>query len=160
MGNKSNLPGWCDNDAIRALMPSMIPESYRKLVVLIGVPAFLEICGAWGGRQHYFPTMEHVSRHGIISPASLSPADREVVARIGIQPFMDLVEANGGRFVYLPKPTAIMRPVRDMKIREDYRHGQLKVSEIAEKYGLTCTTVNAICKGLQDERKTAIKRFA
>lgn len=146
---------WIDKDMERDLLPSMIPEAYRKIVDIVGVPNFLMLCDAWGSRGHYFPTLDYVSKQGkgIVSLSALPADERAVVRAIGTKSYMDLLETFGGSVVYIPQRQSVLRPVRNAKIQQDYRSGLISVSKIADKYGLTCSTINSICKGLQRERK-------
>lgn len=145
---------WLNKDMERDLLPSMIPESYRKIVDIVGVPNFLLLCDAWGSRGHYFPTLDYVSKRGrgVVSISAFPVEEKVIINEIGIKAYMDLIEAFGGKVVYLPQKQSILRPIRNARIRQDYQNGNLSVSAIADKYGLTCSTITNICKGLQRER--------
>lgn len=68
---------------------------------------------------------------------------RRIAETIGPENFYKLAKVTGGETVYLPKPEAVLRPVRDRRIKAEfngYNHG-----ELARKYGVTDRWVRALC---------------
>ncbi len=128
----------------------MIPPSYQRMVLLVGVPNFLFLCAEWSGGGKYLPTYRYIMRKGenAVSIRSVPERDRAAVTRIGIRKYLDLLEAFGGRHIYLPDPSVIVRPVRDRRIQAAYSGGGMSVEAIARTYGVTRSAVHKICKGL------------
>jgi len=68
---------------------------------------------------------------------------RMIAEAIGTDNFSRLAEVVGGTTVYIPKPESVTRPVRDVRIKEEfngYNH-----PELARKYGVTERWVRRIC---------------
>lgn len=68
---------------------------------------------------------------------------RDIAEAIGVENFYKLTKAIGGETVYIPKPESILRPVRDLHIKNEfngYNH-----SELAKKYEVTERWVRELC---------------
>ena len=67
----------------------------------------------------------------------------EVAKIIGVENFIKLAKTIGGATIYIPKADSFLKPVRDMKIKEEfngYNHLQL-----ARKYNLSVRWIIEIC---------------
>lgn len=135
-------------------MPSMIPKAYRYVAGVVGVENFLKLCDMWGGKGLYFPTLGYITKHGErpVSMLTVPKRDKEAALLIGIPAYVEIIEAYGGKTVYIPMRKAILRPVRDQWIRQEYASGEGHVRDIAAKYEISCTALTRICAGLQGER--------
>lgn len=150
---------WINHTDERALMPSMIPEQYRDMVDIVGIPAFLGLCDMWGGASHCFPTVANIASQsdGAISVLCVPERDRPAVALLGLPKYLDLLELCGGKQLYIPFKTTILRPARNQIIREEYSIGGQSARTLARKYGITATAMTRICTGLIPKRKTRPK---
>lgn len=68
---------------------------------------------------------------------------REIAEKIGIENFIKLAELIGGTTFYLPKADAILRPIRDQKIKQDF-NGYNHI-DLAKKYNLSERWIRNIC---------------
>ncbi len=68
---------------------------------------------------------------------------REIAEEIGIKNFVKLSELIGGTTFYIPKSDTFLRPVRDLKIKEEfngYNH-----ADLGKKYNLSERWIRNIC---------------
>lgn len=68
---------------------------------------------------------------------------RQIAEEIGVENLIKLSELIGGSTFYLPKPESIVRPARDVRIREEF-NGYNHV-ELARKYDVTERWVRKLC---------------
>ena len=59
---------------------------------------------------------------------------KDVVDVIGIDAFKDLVKLAGGSLLYIPNESNLVKPIRNRKIREEFK-GSYK--DISMKYGIS-----------------------
>lgn len=52
---------------------------------------------------------------------------KDIADAIGIENFYALTKVVGGATIYLPKPESVTRPVRDTRIREEFKIGRAHV---------------------------------
>ena len=77
----------------------------------------------------------------------LSPAQRKIADAIGLDAMLRLCEAFGGTQLYVPTLESIAVARRNAEVRRMYADGA-RVSEIAQKYGLSTRSVQlALCEG-------------
>lgn len=68
---------------------------------------------------------------------------RDIVKEIGVTNFIKLAELVGGATIYIPKAESFLRPVRDLRIKQEfngYNH-----AELARRYNLSERWIRAIC---------------
>lgn len=68
---------------------------------------------------------------------------RAIADSIGLDAFCKLADLVGGSTIYIPKLDSLVRPVRDVHIREEfngYNH-----AELAQKYGVTVRWIRELC---------------
>ncbi len=68
---------------------------------------------------------------------------REIAEEIGVTNFIKLAELVGGSTFYIPKSESFLRPVRDLRIKQEfngYNH-----AELAKKYNLSERWIREIC---------------
>ncbi len=68
---------------------------------------------------------------------------RAIAEEIGIKNFITLAELIGGTTFYIPKSDTFLRPVRDLRIKQEfngYNH-----TELAKKYNLSERWIRVIC---------------
>lgn len=68
---------------------------------------------------------------------------QQIASSIGLDAFCKLAEMVGGSTIYIPKLDSLVRPVRDVHIREEfngYNH-----AELAQKYGVTVRWIRELC---------------
>lgn len=68
---------------------------------------------------------------------------RDIAEEIGVVNFIKLAELVGGSTFYIPKSESFFRPVRDLRIKQEfngYNH-----SELAKKYNLSERWIREIC---------------
>ena len=69
---------------------------------------------------------------------------RDIVEVIGIDSFKDLVKLCGGSSVYIPSENNLTKPIRNRRIKEEFR-GSYK--DMSVKYGICEVQVRNIVKG-------------
>lgn len=65
-----------------------------------------------------------------------------LVDAIGIRPALQLMQVAGGTYMYVPKADAILRRIRDKRIRREYSGYNAK--ELAVKYKLNVNWIHKI----------------
>lgn len=68
---------------------------------------------------------------------------KNIAEEIGVINFIKLAELVGGSTFYIPKSESFFRPVRDLRIKQDfngYNH-----AELAKKYNLSERWIREIC---------------
>lgn len=68
---------------------------------------------------------------------------REVAEAIGISELMKVLEIIGGATIYAPKTDTLLRPIRDIKIKQEfsgYNH-----MDLARKYNLSERHIRDLC---------------
>ena len=68
---------------------------------------------------------------------------RDIAEQIGVEGFIKLAELIGGATIYIPKADSFLRPVRDLRIKQEfngYNH-----TELAKKYNLSERWIREIC---------------
>lgn len=68
---------------------------------------------------------------------------KEIATEIGISNMIKLSEIVGGTTFYIPKADTFIRPIRDIKIKEEFNG--YNYSELAIKYSLTDRRIRTIC---------------
>jgi Mor family transcriptional regulator len=69
--------------------------------------------------------------------------NRQIAEEIGVENLLKLTQSFGGNTVYIPKTDSLVRPIRDIKIREEFNgHNYLQLSI---KYNITERWVREIC---------------
>jgi Mor family transcriptional regulator len=82
---------------------------------------------------------------------------REIAKAIGVENFLKLAEVVGGSTLYIPKPESLVRPVRDVQIKEEFNgYNHL---ELAKRYGVTERWVRQLCGAGQLEGQMEIFDF-
>ncbi len=67
---------------------------------------------------------------------------KRIAEEIGVDNLLKLAALVGGTTFYMPLPEGILRPLRNQKIKAEYRG--YNIAEIAEKYGVTQRLVRQI----------------
>lgn len=80
-----------------------------------------------------------------IKPGDIPAHMAQLVEAIGIEPAVRLMQQYGGANVYIPKADALLRQIRDKRIREEYNG--YNVRQLAVKYGLSENWINRIITG-------------
>lgn len=76
----------------------------------------------------------------------LLPEQYQPLAEIlGVQQLLSLAELYGGANLYIPKVEALVKTMRDKRIKNEYNGYNAK--ELAQKYELSVNWVLSICKG-------------
>lgn len=65
-----------------------------------------------------------------------------IAEEIGADNLLKLAQLIGGTSTYLPRKEAILRPLRDQKIREEYNG--YNITELAKKYDITKEWIRVI----------------
>ena len=66
---------------------------------------------------------------------------KDVVDVIGIDAFKDLVKLAGGSLLYIPNESNLVKPIRNRRIREEFKGGY---RDISMKYGISEVQVRNI----------------
>lgn len=75
------------------------------------------------------------------------PEPYDILAqRIGVENMLKVAEIFDGEYVYFHKVEAILRPIRNKKIREEFNG--YNYNELAKKYGLTEIMIRTICQDI------------
>ena len=69
---------------------------------------------------------------------------QDLAELIGIPAFVILTQQRGGTYMYLPKADALIRSIRDKRIRDEYNGYNL--DHLAIKYGLSTIRVREIAQ--------------
>jgi Mor family transcriptional regulator len=75
----------------------------------------------------------------------LPPQLRRLADVIGVDATIKCAQALGGTYHYIPKLDALIRDLRDARIREEWNYKNVK--ELALKYDLSVVQIYAILKG-------------
>lgn len=78
-----------------------------------------------------------------LEPAMVNDAYRGMVEAIGFDNFIKLADYAGGTTIYIPKAEALIRPIRDKKIKDEFNG--FNHQELAKKYNLSERWIRAIC---------------
>ena len=76
---------------------------------------------------------------------------RGIALAIGIAPFVQLMQLRGGTYIYVPKADAVLRRIRDEKIRAAYNGYNL--DELALRFGLSVIRVRTIVEAAPEGRQ-------
>ena len=68
---------------------------------------------------------------------------RDIAEEIGVINFIKLVEIIGGSTFYIPKSESFLRPVRDIRIKQEFNG--CNHTELAKKYNLSERWIREIC---------------
>lgn len=84
-----------------------------------------------------------------LTPDLIPERYRPIADLIGLENLIKLANYSKGDILYIPSSDFFLRPIRDRRIREEY-----KVSNshhLAKKYSLSEKRVREICEGLSPE---------
>lgn len=121
-----------DTAAAEPAPPEALDGVLGELVDLVGIQATLAIVERWGGIRMYAP-----------EPRSLHP-DHPLVEAVG----QDAAEAIAAQFqsepVLVPRAVALVRRVRNHRIRTEHRRDGDSAAVLARRYGLSLRQVRYI----------------
>jgi hypothetical protein len=136
---------------LQAYLWSRLPELYLDGLPTSGVPALFK--GA-RGKELVDGLAAFVAKYGgqrlYIPQAVTTSHDFYQVA--GAAASAHIVALWGGKPVVVPMIDAMLRPLRDKSLIEDYRGGA-SLNDIADRYGLAYPIVCAMTRGVRAERK-------
>lgn len=69
---------------------------------------------------------------------------RAIASEIGIDNFIKLTKLVGGLTFYVPKPESILKPARDLCIKQEYNG--YNAQKLALKYGLSEKWIRELCQ--------------
>jgi Uncharacterized conserved protein len=72
---------------------------------------------------------------------------RPIAELIGVENLIKLAEYSKGDALYIPSSDYFLRPIRDQRIREEYRGSNSHL--LARKYNLSERRIREICEGLR-----------
>lgn len=117
----------------------LLPQSMADLVDIIGLPAVLNLMGAFGGTEFWVPE-KLVHNHPLVSA-------------IGAEAAQTLCEYMARERIKVPRGAAIRREVRNRAIRRERQEGA-KLAELALRYGMTDRQVlNILNSDPEDDRQ-------
>lgn len=84
--------------------------------------------------------------------SDISKSYRDVAEIIGVDAFLKLCKVYGGSSMYLPTERAVLKPLRDKKIKREFNGSNLR--SLSLKYGICETHIRKILfEGLNEGRK-------
>lgn len=131
-----------------------LPELYEAGMPVRGVPALF--AGA-RGKAMIDGLAAFTARYGgqrLYMPQRLTP-EHPFCQVAGSEAAARLVELYGGKPLVVPMAEALLRPIRDRALVDDYLRGA-SLNELSERYGLAYPFVCAMTRGARNERKAAI----
>ncbi|MFF2887001.1 Mor transcription activator family protein [Paenibacillus sp. NPDC057967] len=87
---------------------------------------------------------------------------RPIAELIGLENLIKLADYSSGDTLYIPTSEFFLRPIRDQRIRDDYRGSNSH--DLAKKYNLSERRIREICEGVRptpdwDEDENQLKLF-
>lgn len=138
---------------LEAYLWTRLPELYDVGLPVSGVPALF--AGA-RGKPMIDGLAAFVAKYSgqrIYMPQQLTP-EHEFYLVAGSEVSARLVALYGGKPMVVPTTEALLRPIRDKALVEDYIRGD-SLNKIAERYGLAYPFVCAMTRDVRNERKAA-----
>lgn len=84
-----------------------------------------------------------------LTPEMIPARYRPIAQLIGLENLIKLADYSKGDILYIPSSDYFLRPIRDQRIREEYRGSNSH--RLAKKYNLSERRVREICEGLSPE---------
>ena len=84
-----------------------------------------------------------------LTPAMIPERYRPIAELIGLENLIKLADYSKGDTLYIPSSDFFLRPIRDQRIREEYRGSNSH--QLAKKYNLSERRIREICEGLRPE---------
>ena len=81
-----------------------------------------------------------------LSKEDLTDSFYDIADEIGLDSFIKLCELCGGSSLYIPTMNSLLKPVRNMVIKESFDGGNYK--ELARKYNITEVQVRKIISNM------------
>ncbi len=72
---------------------------------------------------------------------------RKIAEMCGLDNALKIGERFGGVNLYIPKPKALMRDIRNARIREEYDSGKYTISDLSRRHRLSIRMISYILKG-------------
>lgn len=84
-----------------------------------------------------------------LTPEMIPERYRPIAQLIGLENLIKLADYSKGDIIYIPSSDYFLRPIRDQRIREEYKGSNSH--RLAKKYNLSERRVREICEGLGPE---------
>lgn len=84
-----------------------------------------------------------------LTPDMIPERYRPIAELIGLENLIKLADYSKGDTFYIPTSDFFLRPIRDQRIREEFRGGNSH--ELAKKYDLSERRIREICEGVRPQ---------